>query len=312
MYKLTAICPTDISDDVISVLREEPDARSVFRMTTTVDDDKKDVVTAYVQRGATDLVIEHLRKLRQWDAGELSFIELDMAVRRDLGKLDAGEEDDDGEEDTLGWEMILDLAHAEARLTWWYLTFMGVAGLIAAVGLIQDLPLLLVGAMSLSPDLAPTNAIAVALTAGALREFFKSLRTLILGLAVATTAALLLTLFLKAIGAIETASFSVEARLVAYVTVVEGYTLIVALAAGVAAMVAFVTNKAQSAVGVAISITTIPAAAYIGVALADRSLGLGGSAVGVLFINISCLIIAQIITLVIIRWWRGRKLRQQG
>jgi hypothetical protein len=49
-------------------------------------------------------------------------------------------------------------------------------------------------------------------------------------------------------------------------THVNASTILVALAAGVAGMLA-VATRASSAVGVAISVTTIPAAAFLGVAL---------------------------------------------
>ena len=59
-------------------------------------------------------------------------------------------------------------------------------------------------------------------------------------------------------------------------TTVNDATIGVALAAGVAGMLAFET-RASSAVGVAISMTTIPAAAYFGVAVGRRR---GGQGVG--------------------------------
>ena len=57
-------------------------------------------------------------------------------------------------------------------------------------------------------------------------------------------------------------------------TTVNDATVGVALAAGIAGMLALET-RASSAVGVAISITTIPAAAYFGVAVAVGEMGQG-------------------------------------
>jgi hypothetical protein len=39
--------------------------------------------------------------------------------------------------------------------------------------------------------------------------------------------------------------------------------------AGIAAMVVFISDRGRAAVGVGVSITTIPAAAYAGIAFAD-------------------------------------------
>ena len=231
-------------------------------------------------------------------------IEVDYAVRHDLEQRDADKDDD--EQDILGWEIILERSHAEARLTWWYLVFMACAGLIAAIGLTANLPVLILGAMSLSPDLAPTNAMAIALTAGAWREFFRSLRTLALGLGVALGVAFLATELLK-ISGLRTEELVINENLLTFVTVVSISTVIVAVTAGVAAMTAFVTSQATTAVGVAISVTTIPAAAYAGIAIASTTLAEGGAALLVLVVNVVCLIVAQILTLVILRTLRIRQ-----
>ena len=75
-------------------------------------------------------------------------------------------------------------------------------------------------------------------------------------------------------------------------------------------MTAFVTNQATTAVGVAISVTTIPAAAYAGLAMASFSLVDGIDALKVLAVNVIFLIVAQILTLVILRSLRIRRQRR--
>jgi sorbitol-specific phosphotransferase system component IIC len=73
-------------------------------------------------------------------------------------------------------------------------------------------------------------------------------------------------------------------------------------------------TRASSAVGVAISITTIPAAAYLGVAAgvgeADKALG----ALAVLGVNVATLLVAGTLTLVVQRRLaeRGRRARAAG
>ncbi len=65
-------------------------------------------------------------------------------------------------------------------------------------------------------------------------------------------------------------------------------TVLVALAAGVAAMLSFET-RASAAVGVAISVTTIPASAYLGVALGSGDVSEGLGALLVLAVNVALL-----------------------
>ena len=84
-------------------------------------------------------------------------------------------------------------------------------------------------------------------------------------------------------------------------TTVNDSTIGVALAAGVAGMLALET-RASSVVGVAISITTIPAAAYLGVAagLGEATKALG--ALAVLGVNVAMLVTAGTLTLGVQRW----------
>ena len=74
--------------------------------------------------------------------------------------------------------------------------------------------------------------------------------------------------------------FNINATVLRGLASVNDETIAVALAAGVAGMLAFET-RASSGVGVAISVTTIPAAAYLGVAagLGQASQALGALAV---------------------------------
>ena len=70
---------------------------------------------------------------------------------------------------------------------------------------------------------------------------------------------------------------------------IEAETIMVALAAGVAGMLA-VETRASMAVGVAISVTTIPAAAFLGVAAGVGELSKSLGALGVLATNVAMMI----------------------
>src|SRR4029079_14629822 len=77
-------------------------------------------------------------------------------------------------------------------------------------------------------------------------------------------------------------------------------TVLVALAAGVAGMLAFET-LASAAGRVAISVTTIPASAYLGVALVAGGIAHAMGALVVLLINVSLLILGGTTTLLVQR-----------
>ena len=87
----------------------------------------------------------------------------------------------------------------------------------------------------------------------------------------------------------------------------------VAFVAGVAGMLALET-RASAAVGVAISVTTIPAAAYLGVAAGVREFREALGAIEVLGINVLMLAVGGTIALLVQRALerRGRRRAQRG
>jgi hypothetical protein len=83
-------------------------------------------------------------------------------------------------------------------------------------------------------------------------------------------------------------------------------TVLIALAAGVAAMLSFET-RAAAAVGVAISVTTIPASALLGVAVGLGDLDKAGGAALVLAVNVTLLIVSGSVTLAMQTWLARRR-----
>jgi len=176
---------------------------------------------------------------------------------------------------------------------------MAVAGVIAAFGVVERSAILIVGAMAVSPDLLPLTAAAVSLVGRRARLFGRALGTLLPGLATGIAAAYLVTLALRAAGVIA-AGADIRSGIVYSLAHVSVATVGVALAAGVAGMLSFETH-ASFAVGVAISVTTIPAAAYMGVA---AGLGEWRGALGaltVLAVNLAMLLLAGVVTLALQR-----------
>jgi uncharacterized membrane protein len=88
-------------------------------------------------------------------------------------------------------------------------------------------------------------------------------------------------------------------------------TPIVAFAAGIAGILALET-RAGSAVGVAISVTTIPASAYLGVAAAVGSASKALGALLVLGVNVVMLLVGGSLTLITQRALARRVARQSA
>ena len=199
------------------------------------------------------------------------------------------------------WADLLSQAGANARPLARYVVFMAAAGVIAAFGVIYDNQILIVGAMAVSPDTLPVTAACTALVLGQWGLAGRAVATLVIGLAVAGIVAGLMTALLDALGLLS-AGFAVGDSGSEGLQTVNISTPIVAFAAGVAAILSLET-RASSAVGVAISVTTIPASAYLGVAtgVGEETEALG--ALLVLGVNIAMLIVGGCLTLLVQRAW---------
>lgn len=197
--------------------------------------------------------------------------------------------------DRLVWADLLGQAGRYARPVARYLVFMAAAGIIAAYGVIHDTEILIVGAMALSPDLLPVTAMCVGLTVRRGDLVRHAAWTLLAGLAVACGAAAVLTATLDLVGELP-AGFQVGESSMPVLTEVGNSTVVVALVAGVVAMLAIET-RAASAVGVAISVTTIPASAFLGAAVGMREADHATGALAVLGANVSSLVVGGTLAL---------------
>ena len=202
---------------------------------------------------------------------------------------------------SLIWADVLGQARRNARPVARYLAFTIAAGVIAAFGVIEVNSILIVGAMAVSPDMLPISAACVGLAGRRGPLVRRALVTLGVGLGMSCLAATLLTVFLDVTGLLPS-NFELGEAALSGLTTVDASTIGVAFAAGVAGILALET-RASSAVGVAISVTTIPAAAYLGVAAGVGEEGKAWGALAVLGLNVAVLLVAGTLTLLVQRRW---------
>jgi uncharacterized hydrophobic protein (TIGR00271 family) len=245
----------------------------------------RSLVRAAVRPRRADATLAELRRMGVPDA------DVTLARPDIVGRAVAGPD--------LVWEDILGTAWVNARPVARYFALMAVAGVIGGYGVVDRNGILIVGAMAVSPDLLPITAIGVSVVGRRPRLAGHALATLLLGMAVASAAAAASTFAQSAAGLIPS-GFSLGATGLGSLNAVNDETIVVALVAGVAAMLALET-RAGAGVGVAISVTTIPAAAYLGVAAGMGNAGDAAGAVAVLAVNVCMLVVSSSATLALQR-----------
>jgi uncharacterized hydrophobic protein (TIGR00271 family) len=278
--------------DVAEHLQEIPGARHVIR--TADGAQGRTMVTAALVDDAVDAAIERLRGLGV-PGEDMMLVRLDTigpsAAERPLA--------------SVVWADLLSQAGANARPLARYLTFMAMAGIIAAFGVIYENVTLVVGAMAISPDTLPITAAATALVLRRWRLAWRAVVALVIGLATACVVGGVMTFVLNKLDLLPSGFDVGHGGFLTGLSSVNVSTPIVAFAAGVAAILALET-RAGAAVGVAISVTTIPASAYLGVAAGVRQEAKAAGALAVLGVNVSMLLLGGCMTLLIQRWLARR------
>jgi uncharacterized hydrophobic protein (TIGR00271 family) len=201
------------------------------------------------------------------------------------------------------WLEVMGEARTHSRPLGRYLALMTVAAVLGAIGVITDNPILIVGAMAVSPDILPICAACVGIVAGRIPLARRAAVTLLLGIVLTWVVAAALAWALQAVD-ILSPGFQVHEEGLHGLQSIDYSTILVALAAGVAAMLSFET-RAASAVGVAISVTTIPASALFGVSLGLGEVSVIWGAAGVLAVNVTLLLLSGVVTLVVQRRLAG-------
>jgi uncharacterized hydrophobic protein (TIGR00271 family) len=292
VLSLRVLVPPDRAAAVLDALRGLDGVLNLVHLSGVEVAHGHDLFTADVDPTTADEVVESLRALHIERPGAI------VLVRQDRTEVLSTDDDDigywDASADAIVVEEVVDEARENARLSATYLAYMAAAGAIAGIGVGQDQPVLVVGAMAISPDLLPLSAVCVGLVARARHTVAVGLSTLLAGLMTASLSAGVLVWLARAADVLR-----VDLRdnvLTAFVSEPSLATVIVALAAGVAAMLS-IERQAASAVGVAISVTTIPAAAAIGVALGLGDWGRMLDAASVLGLNLLALTVAGSLTL---------------
>lgn len=293
MLRLRADVP---DEDCAGLLADLKRIRGVHRVTSTAEATNGNrVIAADVAIGDADAVLDAVHRAGL-HGDEYVLVREDPVIRRLPDKLT---------DEDFSWVEIVGEARANARPVARYVIMMMVAGWIAGLGVITNSQILIIGAMAVSPDLLPLCATCVGAASRRFDLARRALVTLVIGMMLVMAVALVVADGLRIIGWLSSDA-TLHEGVIAALAHTDYATVMIALAAGVAAILSFET-RAATAVGVAISVTTVPASAYFGVALAFGEPSAAWGALLVLAINLACLIIAGTITLLLQRRFAPRR-----
>ena len=267
-----------------------------------------DVILCDVAREDASVVIGDLRELEIHKQGSIAMEYIDTQIS---DAADRAEEFAPGApSDAVVWEQVEASTSENVELSGNFIAFMVLAVLIAMVGIFLDSPILIIGAMVVGPEFGPLAGLCVALVEQRGDLAWRSLRALAVGFPVAITAGFVVSLLIKELGLAPDGFDPDNRQFTEFITHPDFFSFLVAFFAGVAGVLSLTSAKSGALIGVLISVTTIPAAANIGLAAAY---GDGDEWVGAmvqLSVNLTMIVLAGVGTLFVQRLlYRRRRIK---
>lgn len=182
-----------------------------------------------------------------------------------------------------------------------------IAGLIAAVGILTNSQILVVGAMVVGPEYNAIMGVALGIDKRSMRPVMRGTLALLAGFSAVIVITLLFGLIMRWSGHTP-ALYSAGVRPVSdLINSPNLFSLIVAVLAGIVGVVSLTQARAGALIGVFISVTTIPAAADVALSLAHASWNEAKGSAYQLVLNVTVLIVVGVLTLRLQRIiWRAR------
>ncbi|MEU6099543.1 DUF389 domain-containing protein [Streptomyces flaveolus] len=295
MLHLRLITPADRTDEVVRLIERTVGTTHLVVLPGAARDPKGDVVMCDVAREAGDEIISRLRALGIDDCGAITAENIDLSLSK---RADKAERDAPGEPaDAVLWEQLEEATHEESTLSVTYVAFITLATMIAACGVVLDNAILIVGAMAVGPEFGPLAGICTAIVQRAPRLALRSAIALVVGFAVAMVVTGGFSLFMDAVDLFSKAQLEAERPNTGFIYAPDWFSFVVAVLAGAAGTLSLTSAKSGALVGVAISVTTVPAAANAAVALVYGDTHQAWHSAEQLLLNLVGIILAGTLTL---------------
>lgn len=193
---------------------------------------------------------------------------------------------------------------------------MVIAGVIGAVGIITNSQILIVAAMVVGPEYGAVTSVALGIDHRSRSPVREGLAALLVGFALVVAVTFLFGLLVRGFG-LQSHAFELGIRPVSnLINTPNFFSAVVAVLAGIVGIVSLTEARTSALLGVFISVTTIPAAADIGVSCAFASWDEALGSLFQLLLNIVVLILVGTGTLKVQRaMWRrvsARRSRRTG
>jgi uncharacterized hydrophobic protein (TIGR00271 family) len=288
MLHVRLVCQPGETGSLVESLAADPGVCNLVVLPGAARQPAGDAVQFDLRTASANPVLRELRALPASDRGWVVIENIDAAITTAPAQTPARNRR--WSEAAPVWEMVEARIRSGGAYPPSFFILLVTAGLIAAVGILTNSQMLIVGAMVVGPEYGAIMATALGLSQKEPRPVLAGLSALALGFAMASTATLSFGLIIRWSGHTPTA-YQAGLRSVAdFINSPNLFSIVVAVLAGVAGVVSLTEARANALIGVFISVTTIPAAADMGLSAGyAKWAGLRGSTVQLL-VNVVLLI----------------------
>ncbi|MEU6193061.1 DUF389 domain-containing protein [Streptomyces sp. NPDC047061] len=306
MLHLRLITPAGLTDEVVRLIETTVGTAHLVVLPGAARNPAGDVVMCDVAREAGDELISGLRALDLDRTGSIAVEDIDLSLSQ---RADKAEAEAPGEgADAVLWEGLTEATHEESTLSATYLAFITLATMIAACGVVLDNAILIVGAMAVGPEFGPLAGICTALVQRHPRLALRSLTALLVGFAAAMLVTVGFTYLMDGLGLFTKVQLEAERPNTNFIYRPDAFSFVVAVLAGIAGILSLTSAKSGALVGVAISVTTVPAAANAAVAFAFTEYRQAWGSAEQLLLNLLGIILAGTATLIAQKFfWKQRR-----
>lgn len=296
-----------LAERALNLLVAAPVVANVVHLPGAARQPAGDLILCDVAGEEASVILSDLRELGVMAAGSVAVqhVDTELSVQgREAERVARG-----SASDAVLWEQVESRTSEEATLNASFLIFMVLAAIIATIGVYEDSPVLIVGAMVVCPDFGPVAGLCVGLVERRAALVRGALAAIVLGFGVAVAVALGTAAAMHGTELVPHA-FDPGSGLAEAIASPDWLAFTVAFCAGIAGMLSLTTAKSGALIGVLISVTTIPAAAATGLFMMEGTWNEAGGAARQLGVNVLGLVLAGTLTVYVQRLLYLRRRRR--
>ncbi len=299
MVHMRIVVPGYQAEHVLDLVTHAHSVCNVIYLERAARKPEGDVILCDVAREEVSVIVSDLRELDVDTEGSIAIEHIDSAISKFAEEAERAAAGHPG--DAVVWEEVESRTSENTELNGIFCAFMALACMIASVGIFLDSPILIVGAMIVGPEFGPIAGLCVAVVQRRRDVARRSFRALAVGFPIGIAAALAFALLIRAVDLTPDGFISSEHPNTDFISHPDVFSAIVAFVAGIAGVLSLTAAKSGALVGVLVSVTTIPAAANIGIAAAYADWTEFRGAVLQLAVNLTAILVAGVGTLFIER-----------